>query len=138
MRKVLLFEASSLSAFEKMQLFDIGQRRENVKACGDAKLQQYYQICKIHGFHNALRQIEAEMIARGLLQPQRQAAPQTAPTPSYLAQLIGKLQLLDFQPADATFIKEHQAEYQMIVADCETNGALNNLGKVRALVIYLI
>ena len=62
-----LNEASGLSPVEKMRLFDIGQRRENVKACSDQKLKDYYKICSANGFRIAGAQILQELIARGLL-----------------------------------------------------------------------
>lgn len=62
-----LTEASNLSPIEKMRLFNIGQRRENIKACGDQKLKDYYDICVQNGFKNAENQIISELIARGLV-----------------------------------------------------------------------
>ena len=63
-----LDEASNLTPEEKMREFDAGRRRENVKACGDSKLQIYYDICKQYGYTNALDKIRDEMVNRGLLQ----------------------------------------------------------------------
>lgn len=63
-----LTEASNLTPIEKMRLFDIGQRRENVKACSDQKLRDYLQICKDNNFKNAGIQILKELIDRGLIE----------------------------------------------------------------------
>ena len=62
-----LTEASNLSPIEKMRLFNNGQRRENIKACGDQKLKDYYDICVQNGFKNAENLIMSELIARGLV-----------------------------------------------------------------------
>lgn len=62
-----LTEASNLSPTEKMRLFNAGQRRENIKACSDQKLKDYYNICVQNGFKNAENQIMSELIARGLV-----------------------------------------------------------------------
>ena len=70
MKKIIvksLTEASNLSPIEKMRLFNTGQRRENIKACGDQKLKDYYDICVQNGFKNAENQILSELIARGLV-----------------------------------------------------------------------
>jgi len=97
-----LTEASNLSPLEKMKLFNAGARRENVKACGDGKLRDYWDICDIHQLNNAKSQIEAEMRRRGLnipgsihvqSQPQSQS-PQntTAPIKATLRINIDNLQ----------------------------------------------
>lgn len=62
-----LSESSNLSAVEKMRLFDIGQRRENVKACSDQKLKDYLEICKDNNFKNAGLKIIEELVNRGLM-----------------------------------------------------------------------
>lgn len=61
-----LCEASELSAVEKMELFNKGERRENVKACAIAKLLTYYDICIAREFHRAADQIEDELLRRDL------------------------------------------------------------------------
>lgn len=61
-----LQEASSMSPLDKMRAFNNGTRRENVKACGDQKLHDYLIISLAHNLQNAARQIEAELINRGL------------------------------------------------------------------------
>ncbi len=62
-----LSESSNLSAVEKMRLFDIGQRRENVKACSDQKLRDYLEICRDNNFKNAGLKIIEELVNRGLM-----------------------------------------------------------------------
>jgi len=61
-----LQEASNLSPEEKMDLFNRGQRRENLGACKDDKLVAYHKICVTLKYDNARRQIEAEMDRRGI------------------------------------------------------------------------
>jgi len=62
-----LTEASNnMSPYDKMKAFDQGQRRENVKACGEVKLCDYYRLCANYNFENARQQIGAELIKRGL------------------------------------------------------------------------
>lgn len=63
----ILDEASNLTPYEKMREFELGNRRENVAACSDGKLQGYRDICLRAHFNNALAKIEAEMVKRGLL-----------------------------------------------------------------------
>lgn len=53
-------------AVQKMKDFDAGTRKENIKACGDQKLVDYYDICVSHNFNNAKYQLEQELRARGL------------------------------------------------------------------------
>lgn len=78
---VELDEAGNLTPYEKMKLFDQGQRKENVKACGDDKLRTYRRICQSYNFNNALKQIEDEMRARRIL-PQQQTSGSTSYTMS--------------------------------------------------------
>ena len=54
-------------AIAKMAAFDNGTRKENLKACRDDKLLDYYDICKQEGYYIAKRAIETELINRGLL-----------------------------------------------------------------------
>lgn len=66
-----LNEASGLTPEDKMRLFNTGARRENVKACSDQKLKDYYKICAANGFRIAGAQILQELIARGLLSTEK-------------------------------------------------------------------
>ena len=65
---------SSLTPYEKMELYNAGRRRENVGACGDSKLLDYWYICDHAGFKVAKAGIEAEMKKRGLPIPGVKAA----------------------------------------------------------------
>lgn len=67
-------EASGLSPEEKMDLFNQGKRRENLAACGDAKLKLFYEVCIDNNFTVALAQVEKEMQKRGIL-PHQSALP---------------------------------------------------------------
>lgn len=64
MKQIKLKEAKGLSAYEKMDLFNKGQRRENIKACSIQKLCDYYRICIENNFKSAERQICAELLLR--------------------------------------------------------------------------
>ena len=66
MKKLILLEAPALTDLEKMQLFDQGKRKENVKACGVDKLINYYKICLANNLHRARVQIEGEFDRRDL------------------------------------------------------------------------
>lgn len=75
----ILDEASNLTPYEKMREFELGNRRENVAACSDGKLQGYRDICRRAHFNNALAKIEAEMVKRGMLRTTTAQVP-TSPT----------------------------------------------------------
>lgn len=62
-----LTEASALTPLEKMQAFNDGTRRENVRACSDQKILDYYRITVGHKLVNARNQLFAEIKRRGLL-----------------------------------------------------------------------
>ena len=66
MKKLILLEAPALTDLEKMQLFDQGRRRENVKACGVDKLINYYKICLANNLYRARTQLEDEFYRRDL------------------------------------------------------------------------
>lgn len=55
----------ALSAADKMDLWHNGQRRENIKACGDAKLYTYRNICEVKGYTKEVSIIDAELRRRG-------------------------------------------------------------------------
>ena len=50
---------------KKMQDWNDGKRRENIKACNDAKLIVYYQMCKDSGYTECCEKCEAEANRRG-------------------------------------------------------------------------
>lgn len=92
-RVIKLTEATaSLTPYEKMDLFNQGKRRENIKACKMSKLLPYYKICLENHFNIARQQIEAEILDRGhtaYLCPSIMAIDSTQFTP-YEAQYICK------------------------------------------------
>lgn len=49
----------------KMQDWNDGKRRENIKACNDAKLIVYWEHCKSHGFDVCCEKCEEEANRRG-------------------------------------------------------------------------
>ena len=55
----------ALSPEEKMDLWHNGERRENIKACGDAKLNKYLKICQDKGYDEQVKIIEDELHNRG-------------------------------------------------------------------------
>ena len=55
----------SLSAEEKMDAWHNGQRRENIKACRDAKLFDYLSICQAKGYDKEAHIINDELVRRG-------------------------------------------------------------------------
>lgn len=54
----------SLTPYEKMDLFNQGKRRENIKACNTSKLVTFYKICLDNNFKLAQVQIETELMSR--------------------------------------------------------------------------
>ena len=56
---------ATLSAEEKMELWHNGQRRENIKACSDKKLIDYYKICIDKAYVKEGSAIAGELKARG-------------------------------------------------------------------------
>lgn len=66
MKITKLHEASSLTSYDKMYLFDQGQRNENLKACGVPKLIDFYKTCLNNGFKNAEQQVSTELIKRNM------------------------------------------------------------------------
>lgn len=66
MSRIKLVEAYVLTEIEKMDLFNRGQRRENLGSCKIDKLIRYYHITLDHGYYAARTQIEVEFDKRGL------------------------------------------------------------------------
>lgn len=95
MKTIKLHEASSLSAFDKMRLFDQGKRRENLKACSSMKLITFYSVCLNNGFKNAEKQVAAEMKARGGLD-------------LYLWPEVAKIDSTQFTPYEAQLLLKHK------------------------------
>lgn len=81
-------DESSLSPQEKMDLWHDGLRRENIKACSDAKLNMYRGICENSGYDEQVAIIDAEMARRNggtannTPPPQRTAPVRPAPAPA--------------------------------------------------------
>lgn len=57
---------ASLTPEEKMDAWFNGTRKENIKACGDSKLQKYLEICKDKGYLEQAKQISDELKNRGI------------------------------------------------------------------------
>ncbi len=109
-----LTEASpALSAYEKVREFNAGRRRENVKACGDQKLINYYNIAVSNGFSVAEAAFEAELINRGLQSYIKQKM-QQQPKP---ARYIKNFDEMDFHQSDAIFVAEN--DINTIINNCE-------------------
>lgn len=51
--------------YQKMQDWNDGKRRENIKACKDSKLIMYWKHCKDHGFEVCCQKCEEEANRRG-------------------------------------------------------------------------
>ena len=136
MKKIIikcLSESTNLSAVEKMRLFDIGQRRENIKACSDQKLKDYLKICKNNNFKNAGMQIIKELANRGLIE-------------------TGEIRLdkITLEESDFTehFAKEVYEDIDQVIADLNNISAnndpfidlynLNNSQKTQLMVDYII
>jgi hypothetical protein len=76
-----------LTPEEKMDMWHSGERRENIKACSDAKLNMYRDICEDNGYDEQVAIIDAELARRNgenatTPPPQRMASVQPAPTPT--------------------------------------------------------
>lgn len=65
--EALSLEESKLSPEDKMDAWHAGTRRENIGACGDAKLWKYKEICEYKGYANEVEIINKELQKRGLL-----------------------------------------------------------------------
>lgn len=50
---------------QKMSDWNAGKRKENIKACNDAKLIVYYQMCKDKGYESCCEKCEDEANRRG-------------------------------------------------------------------------
>lgn len=61
-----ILDESSLSNIEKVDLWHAGKRKENIKACGEAKLEDFYRIAKSRGYSEILDAIDSECRRRGI------------------------------------------------------------------------
>lgn len=66
----LSLEESALTPEEKMDMWHNGERRENIKACGDSKLYMYRDICKNKDYVREVAIIDNELTNRGLSVPE--------------------------------------------------------------------
>ena len=124
-KKDIMFEASSsaLSPYQKMDLFNQGQRRENLRACSDNKLINYYNICLISGFKSATRQITAELLNRDLGQ-------YVCPDPV----VIDSTQ---FTPYEAQFVKKFASTPEKIL-EAALQHPMPGLTVADTLTLYLV
>ena len=126
MRITKLTEASSLTNFDKMRLFDQGQRRENLKACSSMKLITFYHICINNGFKTAEQLVKTEMLNRGGLD-------------LYIWPEISKIDSSQFTPYEAQLLLKHKNEVD--VAPVVTTMYLHpfpNLTAAETLLVYLV
>ena len=66
----LSLEEGKLTPEEKMDMWHNGERRENIKACGDSKLYMYRDICKNKDYVREVAIIDNELTNRGLSVPE--------------------------------------------------------------------
>lgn len=122
-KKIKLIESDHLSAYEKMRLFDRGERRENIKACSDAKAISYYVVCLNNGFRNAELAFEEELINRKLGAWVVPKAKNITPT--------------QFTPYEAQYALKHKDE-PAVVIDAALSHPFPGLTESETLLIFLI
>lgn len=61
-----ILDESSLSNEEKVELWHAGKRRENIKACGEEKLADFWRIARDRGYFEILDAIDDECTRRGI------------------------------------------------------------------------
>ncbi len=59
-------QEAKLSPQEKMDAWACGERRENIKACSDSKLEMYRDICEESGYYAQVKIIDKELESREL------------------------------------------------------------------------
>ena len=101
-------DESSLTPEEKMDLWHAGERKENIKACGDAKLYKYREICKDKNYVREVLAIDAELQNRGLDVPEQSAQvyPKVENTKPTCAMENGELHIL-FDNAGKNFVSKY-------------------------------
>jgi hypothetical protein len=119
-----LSEAYELSAVEKMELFNKGERRENVKACALAKLLTYYDICLSKGFTVAAERIEEELLRRDL--------------PEYILPEPNSLTPEMFTSTLAKFIKECGDGYSRKAIEAAKTSPIIGTTSTETLTVYLL
>lgn len=141
----ILAEASTLTPYEKMQAFNAGQRRENVRACGDQKLIDYRRICANNNFYNALDQIETEMVNRGLISQTTAQQNKATANSVYSATVkpaeenIDNIFILksDILLADVSFVKMHRSAAELN-ASVQNSDIMSAYDKLKITILYLI
>ena len=137
-----LNEASSLTPEEKMQAWHYGDRKENIKACGDAKLQLYYDICMRKGYIREAKAILEEAKNRGLSWAIKAAtvnnmyAGNTKSVAQYLKDLAFSAK--DFDLATATFVKQNENNYLDLATDAFGATGVPVDERLKCFVIYII
>lgn len=124
-KKATILEASgaTLSPYQKMDLFNRGQRRENLKACSDKKLIDYYNICLVGGLKRATRQITAELLNRDLGQ--------------YVCPDPVSIDSTQFTPYEAQFVKKFASTPEKIL-ETASQYPIPGLTVSDTLTLYLI
>ena len=64
--QIIISDKAKKEAEEKMEAWHNGTRKQNVKACSDAKLKMNYRICKEKGYDKEAEILKAESDSRGL------------------------------------------------------------------------
>ena len=64
--QIIISDKAKKEAEEKMEAWHNGTRKQNVKACSDAKLKMNYRICKEKGYDKEAETLKAESDSRGL------------------------------------------------------------------------
>ncbi len=104
-----ILESNNLTAVDKMKLFNVGMRRENLKACSEAKLWDFRNVCISEKLPTALFAVENELVRRGLLSQTTATTPannsasftQTSTIQQEIVELLSKINV---DPADTSFI----------------------------------
>lgn len=118
-----LLEATALSALDKMRLFDRGERRENLKACGTEKLLDYYLICLNNSLSTAEKFISIELQRRDL--------------GNYVMPRVSEMSAEQFTPYELEYVLENRDSPRDIIHSA-VHHPFAGLTESETLVIYLI
>ena len=66
-KNTVMSKGANKAAYQKMQDWHDGKRKQNLANCSDAKLKMNYKVCKELGFENEMSQIEAEAKKRNIV-----------------------------------------------------------------------
>lgn len=58
--------SNKLTPEQKMEMWHNGERKQNVAACSDTKLERYYRICVERHYVSEAAQLAREMQRRGI------------------------------------------------------------------------